>query len=118
MAKGIITAIGTLIIVALILYLTYVVTKYIGKGVGIKTRSGCMRVTDQIALGRDRAAAIVQIGTRFFLIGISASQISLLAELDEDDLIPFEDPIDSGKTYPDFKELMDKIGRGIKKNGH
>ncbi len=118
MAKGIITAVGTLIVVALILYLTYVVTKYIGKGVGIKTRSGCMKVRDQIALGRDRAAAIVQIGTRFFLVGISASQISLLSELEEEDLVPLENPAESEKTYPDFKDLMDKIGRGIKRNGH
>lgn len=118
MAKGIITAIGTLIIVVLILYLAYVVTKYIGRGVGIRTRSGCMRVTDQIALGRDRAAAVVQIGTRFFLVGITASQISLLSEVDEEDLIPFEEPGDPEKAYPDFKDLMDKIGRGMKKNGH
>lgn len=118
MAKGIFTAIGTLIIVALILYLAYVSTKFIGKGVSLKARSGCMRIRDQIAMGRDRSAAIVQIGTRFFLIGITASQISLLSEVDEEDLIPFEEPDTEEKPYPDFKELLDKIGRGKKKNGH
>lgn len=118
MAKGIITAIGTLIVVVLILYLAYVSTKFIGRGVGIKARSGCMRIRDQIAMGRDRSVAIVQIGTRFFLVGITASQISLLSELEEEDLIPFQDPEAEEKPYPDFKELMDKIGRGKNKNGH
>lgn len=117
MAKGIITAIGTLAIVVLILYLAYVVTKYIGRGVGINTRSGCMKVRDQIVLGRDRAAAIVQIGTRFFLVGITGTQISLISELKEEDLIPFPDSEQQPKPYPDFKELMDKIGRGKKNNG-
>lgn len=118
MVKGIITAIGTLIIVVLILYLAYVATKYIGRGVGMKTRSGCMRIRDQIAMGRDRSAVIVQIGTRFFLVGITASQVSLLSELEEEDLIPFQDSETEERLYPDFKDLMDKIGRGKKKNGH
>ncbi len=119
MAKGIFTAIGTLIVVVLILYLAYVVTKYIGRGAGIGTRSGCMRVRDQIPLGRDRSAAIVQIGARFFLVGITGSQVCLLAELEEEELIPFQDTKDmQGKPYPDFRELMDKLGRGKKKDGH
>ena len=118
MAKGIFTAIGTLLVVILILYLTYVVTKYIGRGVGMKTRSGCMRVRDQIMLGKDRSAAIVQIGTRFFLIGVAGAQISILSELEEEDLIPLQDPEVPEKAYPDFKELLDKIGKGKKKNGH
>lgn len=119
MAKGIFTAIGTLAVVVLILYLAYVVTKYIGRGVGAGARSGCMRVRDQIPLGRDRAAAIVQIGTRFFLVGITGSQISMLAELEEDELIPFQDTNTiQGKPYPDFREMIDKLGRGKKKDGH
>lgn len=114
MTRGMFTAIGTLIMVVVILYLAYVVTKYIGKGVGLKTQSGCMRVRDQIALGRDRAAAVVQIGTRFFLVGIAGAQISLLGELEEEDLIPLHNPDIPEKPYPDFKELMDKLGRGKK----
>lgn len=118
MAKGILTAIGTLLIVVLILYLAYVCTKFIGRGMGLKAGSRCMRIRDQIAMGRDRSAVIVQIGTRFFLVGITTSQISLLAELEEEDLIPFQDPETEEKPYPDFKVLMDKIGRGNKKNGY
>lgn len=116
MAKGILTAIGTLIIVVLILYLAYITTKYIGRGMGLKTGSRCMKIRDQIAMGRERSAAIVQIGTRFFLVGITASQVSLLSELDEEDLILFQDSETEDKPYPDFRELMDKIGRGKKKD--
>lgn len=117
MMKGMLTAIGTLIIVVAILYLAYVATKYIGKGVGLKTRSGCMQIKDQLILGKDRSAAIVQIGTRFFLIGIAGTQISFLSELDEDDLVPLA-PIDNKeKTSIDFKDILDKMGRGKKNNG-
>lgn len=117
MAKGMFTAIGTLIVVILILYLAYAVTKYIGRGVGIRNRSGCMQIRDQITLGRDRSAAIVQIGARFFLIGIAGSEISMLAELEEEDLESLQ-PVDRPeKTYPEFKEMLDKIGRGKNKDG-
>lgn len=119
MAKGIITAIGTLIVVVLILYLAYVATKYIGRGVGVRARSSCMRIRDQIAIGRDRSAVIMQIGTRFFLVGITASQVSILSELDEEDIIPFQDSeIEENQPYPDFRDLLDKIGKGKKKDGH
>lgn len=117
MAKGMLTAIGTLVIVILILYLAYVATKYIGKGMGLKTRSGCMQIRDQLVLGKDRSAAIVQIGTRIFLIGIGGEQISFLTELDEEDLIPLRSLEEKDKPALDFKEMLEKMGRGKKDNG-
>jgi len=117
MIKGIFTAVFTLIVVVLILYLTYVVTKYIGRGVGVKARSGCMQLKDQIFLGKDRSAAIVQIGTRYFLLGLTGTQVTILSELKEEDLIALDETEVQDKPYPDFKDLMDKIGRGKKQNG-
>lgn len=117
MLKGIFTAIVTLLVVIGILYLAYVVTKYIGNGAILKARSGCMQVRDQIPLGKDRSAAIVQIGERYFFIGISAGQISLLSELDEEDLTSLNISDMPEKQYPDFRDMMDKIGKGKRKNG-
>ena len=117
MLKGTFTAIITLLVVIGILYLAYVVTKYIGNGAIPKARSGCMQVRDQIPLGKDRSAAIVQIGERFFFIGISGGQISLLSELQEEDLTSLNMPDASARQYPDFRDMMDKIGKGKRKNG-
>lgn len=117
MVKGMFTALGTLLVVIIILYLAYVVTKYIGSGVVAKARSGCMQVRDQITLGKDRSAAIVQIGERYFFIGISGGQISLLSELEEGDLASLQAQDAQDRQHPDFREMMDKIGKGKKKNG-
>lgn len=117
MMKGMLTAIGTLVIVIAILYLAYIATKYIGKGVALKTRSNCMQVKDQLILGKDRSVAIVQIGARFFLIGIAGTQISFLSEVDEADLIPLNPVENQGKPTIDFKDILDKMGRGKKNNG-
>ncbi len=117
MVKGIFTAIFTLIVVVLILYLTYAVTKYIGRGVGVKARSGCMQVKDQIFLGKDRSAAIVQIGMRYFLLGLTSTQVTILSELKEEDLITLDEAETQDKAYPDFKDLLDKIGKGKKQDG-
>ncbi len=117
MLKGIFTAIFTLLVVIGILYLAYIVTKYIGNGVSVKARSGCMQVRDQIPLGKDRSAAIVQIGERYFFIGITGGQISLLSELEEEDLDSLNASELPDKQYPDFRDMMDKIGKGKRKNG-
>lgn len=117
MVKGVATAVFTLLIVIVILYLTFVCTKYIGKGVGLKTRSKNMKVLDQIILGRDRSAAIVQIGNRFFLVGITASQISILGELDEEDIILLQEPGEQERLSPDFGEIFEKLKNRKKKNG-
>ena len=54
--------IGTFIAAALIIYASYLASKYIGKGLGRGTGSRYMRLIDQITLGQDRHMAIVQIG--------------------------------------------------------
>lgn len=116
MVKGIATAIGTLLIVILILYLAYVFTKYLGRGINIKSRSSCMKVTDQIMLGRERSAAIVQIGTRYFLVGLTASQVTLLSELDKDEIESLQDSDEQPPSQSDFKDILLKIGNRKKKD--
>lgn len=118
MFKGIATAVITLIIVILILYLTFICTKYIGRGVGVKTRSRNMKVLDQIVLGRDRSAAIVQAGNRFFLVGITASQVSLISELQEGEITALlQEPQEMERLTPDFGEMFEKLKNRKKKNG-
>lgn len=117
MIQGIATAVITLVIVVLILYLTYICTRYIGRGAGMRTRSRNMKVLDQIALGRDRSAAIMQIGDRFFLVGITASQISLLAELDGEEIVQLQGPEEAERLAPDFGEIFEKLKNRKKKNG-
>ncbi len=112
MLEGIVTAIGTLCLVVLILYLSYVAAKLVGKSSLRGGRSRYMRMVDQMPMGQGRAVSVLQVGDRYFLIGIAEKQISTLAELEEEGLVPLEieEPVNS-TGVPDFKELMRRLDK-------
>lgn len=109
--------IGTFIVAALIIYASYLASKYIGKGLGKATGSKYMRLIDQITLGQERHIAIVQVGGKYLLIGITSGQVNVLAEIQDEDLFPLEpDMEESGEKIPDFKAMMERFS-GLGKRG-
>ena len=103
------SAIATLIIVVLIIYGSYIVSKYIGKGLAKNSSSRYMRLIDQITMGQDRHIAIVQISGRYLLIGVTAGQINVLSELQDDEIFPLTpEENDRGNTV-DFRAMMEKF---------
>lgn len=116
MARGIFTAFATLVIIILILYFAFVSTRFIGKGVNIRNKSRYMKVVDQMALGQDKQLAIVKTGNVHYLIGITNSAITVLAEVPEDEMIPLPPESDMMGSTPDFKDILTKLGNGKKRN--
>lgn len=115
MLGGILTAIGTLCIVALIIYLSYVAARFIARSPLRNGNSRYLRMVDQMPVGQNRAVSVIQVGDRYFLVGIAEKQVSLLAELGEEDL----SPLDMGESsiqvpMPNFKEWMRKMGDAAK----
>lgn len=100
----------------LVIYLSYLFSRYIGKSVNGRGGSRYMRIIDQIAVGQDRNMAIVQVGNKYLLVGITAGKIHLLTELADDDLLLLspENEQEDGKTL-DFKEVMSRFGDFTKK---
>jgi len=78
----------------------------------MKRAGNCMQMLDRLPLGQDKAAAIVRAGSHYYLIGIASSQITLLAELSEEDIqkdgsIP--SPLSgTGDGYETFKNILKK----------
>ena len=115
MLGGILTAVGTLCIVVLIIYLSYVAARLVAKGSVRAGRSQYMRMVDQLPVGQDRSVSVIQVGDRYFLLGIAEKQIYMLAELEEEGLIPLEiEDAAIPTAMPDFKELMHKLGEAKK----
>lgn len=104
------SAIVTFVAVAVIIYLSYLVSKYIGTGLSKSSSSKYMRLIDQITLGQDRHIAIVQISGRYLLVGITAGQITVLSELQDDELFSLTpEGEDGGTKIPDFKAVLEKL---------
>lgn len=102
-------AIATLILVTLIIYGSYIASKYIGKGLSKNSSSLYMRLIDQITMGQDRHIAIVQISGKYLLIGVTAGQISVLSELQDDELFPLAPENTGSGGNADFKTIMEKL---------
>lgn len=99
----------TFIVAALIIYLSYICSKYIGQGANANKRSRYMRVLDQIPLGQDRHLAIVQIGIKYYWVGIASGQVNLLSELQEEELLQISVPDKaSGGGSVNFKDALEK----------
>ncbi len=110
--------IGTFIAAALIIYASYLASKYIGKGLGRGTGSRYMRLIDQITLGQDRHMAIVQIGGKYLLVGVTSGQINVLSEVQDEELFPLEPDTEEGVSkIPDFKVMMEKLNDLGKRGG-
>ena len=98
----------TFFVAVFIIYLSYICSKYIGKGANANRRSRYMRVIDQIPMGQDRHLAIVQIGIKYFWVGIASGQINVLSELQEEDLIQITLPDKSPVRADNFKDALEK----------
>lgn len=116
MLEGLLTAVGTLCVVVLVIYLSYVFTRRLAKGAIGRSQSQYMRLCDQMGVGQDRSVAVIQVGDRYFLIGIAANQINILSELEEEGLIPLRgDEVSQSGNAPDFKEIMNMLGDKLNK---
>ena len=105
------SVIFTFIGVVLIIYLSYLASKYIGTGLNKSSSSRYMRLVDQITMGQDRHIAIVQVSGKYLLLGITGSQINVLSEIQDEELFPLTpEGEDSGVKAPDFRALLDKLG--------
>jgi len=76
--------------VAVIIGLAYWFTRYlVGSGrfqsIGMSQNRDQLRVVAQTPVGKDQRLAVVQVGERYFFVGMTLQNISLLAELSEDE---------------------------------
>ncbi len=98
----------TFLVAAGIIYLSYLASKYIGKGVNMNQRSRYMRVIDQIVVGQDRSIAIVQIGIKYVLVGIASGQVNILSEIQDEDLVQINAPDKTMSELSNFKDTLEK----------
>ena len=117
--RGFLTVATTLVIVAAILFFAWWFTRKLATGTAFRSaqQSEYMKIIDRIPVTQDKAIIIVRAGENHYMIGVSQAGLSLLAQIDEDDLLPIP-PVVYEPTLGDvnFKDILQKIG-GRKKDG-
>ena len=69
----------------IIIIACYYVTKLVGTNQLVKTKNSNFKILDTYKLGQNQLIAIVEVGTRYFCIGITKENVSLISELSEED---------------------------------
>ncbi len=110
MLEGIITAFSTLIVIIAVLFAAWWFTKKLASGGSFSPQSRYMKIIDRIPLSQDRFVVLIQVEEKVYMAGVTASQITLLAELDQEPEALKGQP---SATPPEinFRELFQKAGR-------
>ena len=96
---------GMLVAFAVIVAAAYFVSKYFGK-YAVKARENSnIKVVETSRVTADKYLQIVEVGGRYFLIGITKTNISLISEVDGD-RIKANLPVETERFS--FKEFLDK----------
>lgn len=93
----------------LIIYLSYVVSKFLaGNSVTMGT-SKYMRIIDRVPLGKDRYLLIVKVGKKTFFLGVTDQGVNSIGDINVDDLIEQElPPPMMSQGIESFKQLLQK----------
>ena len=110
MLDNILSLMWVLVCVLVIIVLAYLFTKYVaGKGGLLGPGGGTdqFKVLTRLSLGREQSLALVQAGERYFLLGVTSAQVTLVSELSQEEAQAlYPSPSDPGAAPPSFSEAL------------
>lgn len=99
---------GVLVGFAVILYLAYLATKILGRRMSIGGRGNKnIKILESVPLGQNKSLIIVEAAGKTFLLGITSNEISLVSELDGENLVA--DSSDKNAETMEFSSALKKV---------
>ena len=114
-AGNVLQLVALLIVFVIVLMATYYVTKWIAKTGMIQSGARNIKVVETIKIAQNKYIQIIQIGSKYYSIGITKDSITYLSELDEDQLDLSVNTGQPGAQQIPFKELLDRFAKNKKK---
>lgn len=105
---------GMLALVTIVLVLAYAFTRFIaGKGGAGRYRAGnggSVSMLEQFPLGKDQRLAVVKIGERYLVVGITPASITLVAELTQGEWDACRAEVEEAVTQqPSFQDTLKNV---------
>ena len=94
----------------IVLLATYYLTKWIAKSGVVQSRSRNIKVIETFKIAPNKYIQIIQLGSKYYSIGVTKEHITFLTDLDEQQLDISEIPPVSGQAP--FADLLKKISKG------
>lgn len=105
---------STIVLVAVFLLIiagAYFSTKFLSvKSAGFM-KGKYMQVKERLPLGRDKNLLLVQAGSRYFVVGVTAQTMQVLGTLEEGELTPIPQAEQDKQAFPSFRDWLTKAKR-------
>lgn len=95
------------LIFALVLGLTYFVTRFVGNYQKDKLTGTNISVIETIRISSSKYIQLIQIGSRYFAIAVCKDTVTLIGEIEQDDLILTDNT--TQVQSESFKTILDKF---------
>ncbi len=123
MGAQFISLLTILIAVGSVMFLAYIMTKFVGKKSSGMMKSKYMKVIDTLSFGFDKSIYLVQVGEQFVLINMSVKGMEFICNIDPNLIKPTiaNTPVDENKSfgkYFDFFKMENKIKTDSVKQGN
>lgn len=104
-----------IIIFGLVLFLTYVTTRYVGNIKRIQSRNKNFEVIETYSIATNKYLQIVRAADKYIVIAVGKDEITKIAELNEDSII--KEPQEYGQNDA-FASIISKAKERINKGGN
>ena len=105
--------ITVLVLFIFVLVVTYVTTRYIARVEKNKIKTGNIELVEAAQLANNKYLQLVKVGNKFFCVAVCKDTVTLLGEIDGQELILQEDDADSAL---EFSEIFEKVKQKALKN--
>lgn len=113
MGGNILQLLGMIVVFVLVLAATYYATKWIARSGAVQPHSKNIKVIETFKIAPNKYIQIVQLGNRYYAIGVTKENIAFLSALDEEQL-DLQEP-DATLQNASFLDVMSRVVSGMKK---
>mgnify|MGYP004449059537 CR=1 FL=1 len=110
--ESFIQLIGVLLIFVFVLAITYFTTKWMGGFAKVHSHNKNLRIVENLGMGGNKMISIVAAGTRYLVVAVGKDEITLLAELTEEELSEMPD-LSQPKSVDSFQEILEKMKKKL-----
>lgn len=108
MGAQLISLITILIAVGSVMFLAYVMTKFVGKRSSGMIKSKYMKIIDTLSFGFDKTIYLIQVGDQFVLMHMSVKGMEFICNIEPDLIKPAiaNAPIDTSKSFGKYFDFF------------
>ena len=102
--------IGALIIVACVLGITYLTTRWMGGFQKSRSNNKNLHIIETINVGNNKYISIVEAGTVYLVVSVGKDEVHLLTQLTREQLKDFSfENVEEKESQESFTEILEKL---------